>query len=248
MFWKQSKNNIWVVAHRGVKAFYPENTMVSFENAIKMGVDGIETDIHMTTDGKLVLFHDSTLERTTNGKGQVEDFTYGELRKLDAGAHFSEKFYGERIPLLEELLDLIKKPNFMLNIEMKDYRLEAADKTIALLERYGFTDRYVITCFNAEVTTYVHEKYGVKTQGFPPHMVKNYRADTDSHYYSVGISMNDLNKALCDKYYSMNIDPWCWCPDTDEAVEKIIESGATLATCNNPEPALRILRERHLHD
>ena len=63
MFWSQSKDNIWIVGHRGVRALLPENTLISFQKAIDLGLNGIETDIHMTTDGQLVLHHDDTLER-----------------------------------------------------------------------------------------------------------------------------------------------------------------------------------------
>ena len=72
MFWSQSKDNIWIVGHRGVRALLPENTLISFQKAIDLGLNGIETDIHMTTDGQLVLHHDDTLERTTDGSGKIE--------------------------------------------------------------------------------------------------------------------------------------------------------------------------------
>ena len=96
MEWMQGRDRVWVVGHRGAKALWPENTMLSFEKAIALGVDGIETDVHMTADGHLVLMHDLLLDRTTNGHGSVEEKTLAELRRLDAGS-------GERIPLLSEL-------------------------------------------------------------------------------------------------------------------------------------------------
>ncbi len=248
MFWNQSKENIWIVGHRGVRAILPENTLVSFQKAIDLGLNGIETDVHMTTDGQLVLHHDATLERTTNGTGHIEDFSYAELRKLDAGVKFSKEYAGQRIPRLEELLERIQDPAFFLNIEMKDYRPEALEKTIHTLGRYGFHDRYVITCFNGDVTTLAHKKYGVKTQGFPLHMVANLKEDTESHYYSSGIGMSDLKRELVEEYYQKGIDPWCWCPDTREAVQSAISTGITLMTVNNPYPALEIVRKSEEED
>lgn len=246
MFWNQSKENIWIVGHRGVRAILPENTMVSFQKAIDLGLNGIETDIHMTTDGQLVLHHDATLERTTNGSGNIEEFSYAELKKLDAGVKFSEGYAGQYIPRLEELLERIEDPAFFLNVEMKDYRPEALEKTIHTLDKYGFHDRYVIACFDANVTTLAHEKYGVKTQGFPLHMVKNLEDDTESHYYSSGIWMNDLTKELVDEYYKKGIDPWCWCPDTEEAVRLALSTGITLMTVNDPYPALEIVKNKKI--
>ncbi len=241
MFWNQSKDNIWIVGHRGVKALLPENTMISFQKAIDLKLNGIETDIHMTADGQLVLHHDEMLDRTTTGSGSIQSYTYADLRKLDAGVKFAEEFKGQYIPRLEELLERIDDPSFFLNVEMKDYRPEALDKTIKTLDRYGFHDRYVIACFQADVTTLAHAKYGVKTQGFPLHMVKGWQDDTESHYYASGISMKDLTKEMVDEYYEKGINPWCWCPDTHEKVEKALTTGITLMTVNDPYPALEIL-------
>lgn len=247
MMWEQSENNILVVGHRGVKAFYPENTMLSFQKAIELGVDGIEMDINMTKDGHLVVIHDNTVDRTTNGIGKVADFSLSELKELDAGSCFSSEYAGETIPTFEEFLDLVKNKKLLLNVEIKDYRTCVIDKTINMLEDYKLTDTYVITCFDAKVTTYAHKNYGVKTQGFPEWLVKNYNEETHSHYYSVGIGMKDLTRQLCDKYKKLNIDPWCWCPDDEENVLKAIECGSTLVTVNNPIPALNILKSKRLH-
>ncbi len=245
--WEQSRENILVVGHRGARALYPENTMLSFRKAIELGVDGLEMDINMTSDGHLVVIHDTTVNRTTDGTGEVSGYTLRELKKLDAGSHFSSEYAGERIPTFEEFLDLVKGRNLLLNVEIKDYRTSVIDQTIKLLEDYKLNDTFVITCFDADVTTYVHKKYGVKTQGFPEQYLTHYNRDTNSHYYSVGIGMKDLTRELCDYYLSLNIDPWCWCPDDKENVLKAIRCGVTLATVNNPLPALEILKSKQLH-
>lgn len=248
IMWNQSENNILVFGHRGIKSFYPENTMISFQKAIEAGVDGIEIDINMTKDGYLVLIHDTSLDRTTNGTGLIKDMCLHELKKLDAGSHFSPDYSKEKIPTFEEFLNFIHDKNILVNVEIKDYRESVVDKTIQMLKDYQLSDRYVITCFNADITTYAHKKYGVKTQGFPEWLVRNYKDDTDSHYYSVGIPMKDLTKELCDKYKEKDIDPWCWCPDDEESIYKVIDCGTTLVTVNNPFPALKILRENNLHE
>src|SRR5256885_3658819 len=85
--------------HRGNPDEYPENTLASFRSAIELGVDIIECDVHMSADGQLVVIHDHTLDRTTNGTGMVRDHTYAQLRELDAGR-------GEHLPLLNEFLEL----------------------------------------------------------------------------------------------------------------------------------------------
>ena len=97
-YWKQNKDNIWVAAHRGWCSKYPENTIEAIRAAVELGVDQIETDIRVTKDGELVLMHDATVDRTTNGTGKVIDYTLEELRQLDAGVHKGLEFAGLKVP------------------------------------------------------------------------------------------------------------------------------------------------------
>ena len=242
MYWDQSRENISIMGHRGVRALYPENTMLSFRKAVEYGLDGIETDVHLTTDGQLVLHHDEMLERTTNGTGNIETYSYADLRKLDAGIKFNEKYAGQYIPRLEELLELVQDTKMVLNVEMKDYRPEALDKTIQTLDHYGVLERCVIASFSGAVTTLAHKKYGVKTQGFPLYLVEDADEETEQHYYAVGIPLKDLSQELCAEYVKKGIDPWSWCEDTEEQVRESIAKGSTLITVNDPRPAMKILR------
>lgn len=93
------------VAHRGASAVAPENTMAAFEKAVELGADAIELDLHVSHDGELVIIHDDTLDRTTDGQGPVHTRSLRELKQLDAGRWFSERFAGQRIPTLAEVLD-----------------------------------------------------------------------------------------------------------------------------------------------
>lgn len=111
-------------AHRGGAALWPENTLAAFEGAVALGYRYIETDVHMTRDGKIVCFHDATLERTTNGRGRICELDYRELSRLDAGHNFTPdggtfpfRGQGLRVPTLEEALAL--HPDLRLNIEIK---------------------------------------------------------------------------------------------------------------------------------
>lgn len=93
------------VAHRGASAQAPENTMAAFERAVECGADAIELDLHISRDGELVIIHDDTLDRTTDGQGPVHAFSLQELKRLDAGRWFGERFADQRIPTLTEVLD-----------------------------------------------------------------------------------------------------------------------------------------------
>jgi glycerophosphoryl diester phosphodiesterase len=107
-----------IIAHRGYRAKYPENTLASFSAALDIGVKMIELDVMLTRDRKMVVIHDTTLERATDGHGQVNSYTLKELKELDAGSWFHPRFAGERLPALEEVLDHVKG-RALINIEIK---------------------------------------------------------------------------------------------------------------------------------
>ncbi|MDP4549529.1 glycerophosphodiester phosphodiesterase family protein [Alkalihalobacillus macyae] len=115
-----SKNGQYVqtVAHRGASGYAPENTMAAFEKAVKMKADYIEIDVQQTKDGELIVIHDTSVERTTDGSGMVKDLTLEELKQLDAGSWFGEEFAGEKLPTLAEVLDAYRGKSGIL-IELK---------------------------------------------------------------------------------------------------------------------------------
>ncbi|WP_299088552.1 glycerophosphodiester phosphodiesterase family protein [uncultured Metabacillus sp.] len=114
-----SKNHkIQIIAHRGAAGYAPENTMISFRKALDLKADYIELDIQMTKDGEIVVIHDATVDRTTNGTGNVRDFTYEEIRKLDAGQWFHKKFSGQQIPTFQEVItEFHGKVGFLIEIK-----------------------------------------------------------------------------------------------------------------------------------
>ncbi|AWB43186.1 hypothetical protein DCC85_02340 [Paenibacillus sp. CAA11] len=138
-------------AHRGAAGHCPENTMVSFRRALELGATGIETDVQMTKDGELVLIHDESLKRTTGREAWINDVTLEEVRELDAGAWYGAEFAGERIPRLDELLELLKDRSTILNIELKNGMVQYPEleaKVIQAVRRYEMSERVVISSFN----------------------------------------------------------------------------------------------------
>lgn len=138
-----------VFAHRGASAHTPENTLAAFQLALEHGADGIEFDVKLTSDGQVVVHHDASLERTTNGKGQLKDFTLAELKQLDAGSWFGEQFRGERIPTLAEIFETVGDKLFM-NIELTNYATpfdKLVDKVAELVERYHMHKRILYSSF-----------------------------------------------------------------------------------------------------
>jgi len=138
-----------IFAHRGDFAHAPENTLPSFEQALQKGADGIELDAKLTSDGQVIVIHDSTVDRTTNGKGRVASLALEEIRKLDAGSWFNEKFSGTKVPLLEEVFDLVNKDK-LINIELTNYsspRDGLAVKVCELLKRHNNHSQILFSSF-----------------------------------------------------------------------------------------------------
>jgi glycerophosphoryl diester phosphodiesterase len=142
-----------VIAHRGFSGVAPENTLAAFQKAIEVNADMFELDVLLSRDGRVVVIHDDTVERTTDGVGSVSALTLAELRALDAGSWFSAEFAGERIPTLEETLELAKD-RILVNIEIKTEAVTdqasggIVDKTLAIVRRADMMDQVVISSFD----------------------------------------------------------------------------------------------------
>jgi glycerophosphoryl diester phosphodiesterase len=111
-----------VIAHRGASAYAPENTLAAFQLAAEQGADAIELDVDLTRDGHVVVMHDATIERTTNGHGRVHDLALDEIRQADAGVWKGVAFKGERVPLLQEVFEAVGQ-QLLINVEIKDMSL-----------------------------------------------------------------------------------------------------------------------------
>ena len=139
-----------IIAHRGASRIAPENTLAAFRIACELGADGIELDVKLTSDGEVVVLHDQTLNRTTDGHGSLKNYRLAELKKLDAGAWFDHGFAGERIPTLAEVLQTFGD-SIMYDIELKSFPspgqpLVAA--VSALINKYNLAEQVLITSFN----------------------------------------------------------------------------------------------------
>ncbi|MBQ6874565.1 MAG: glycerophosphodiester phosphodiesterase [Clostridia bacterium] len=141
-----------IIAHRGFSGKYPENTMLAFSKAVEIGADGIELDVHFTKDGEIVIIHDETIDRTTDGTGFVRDYTYEELSRFNAYGRFEGQFEFQRIPTLREYFELVKDvEGFITNIELKTgiFEYEGIEKAVIdLVKEFGLEDRTILSSFN----------------------------------------------------------------------------------------------------
>lgn len=139
-----------IFGHRGASKHAPENTLAAFEFAFRTGAPAVELDVMLSKDKEVVVIHDHKVDRTTDGHGFVNQLTLKELKKLDAGSKFSEKFTGEKIPTMDEIFDLISGDR-LVNIELKNYHSihdPLVSKVVEIVNKRGKADSVIFSSFS----------------------------------------------------------------------------------------------------
>ncbi|MGN1169175.1 MAG: glycerophosphodiester phosphodiesterase, partial [Acutalibacteraceae bacterium] len=137
-----------IISHRGANRLAPQNTLPAFEAALKIGVDGFETDVHLTADGVPVICHNYKVNETSDGTGKISAMTYDEFKSYDFGGYFSPEFKGTTAPSLDEFLRLCLGADLeIINIELKpslENDMSVVSKTIQMVKDYGLSDKLLI--------------------------------------------------------------------------------------------------------
>lgn len=236
---------IYIEGHRGFCAEYPENTLLSYEKAIDLGVDAFEFDVWLSADKVPVLSHDCSVARACGVQGYIRDMTLAEIKKLNPCMRekFGDKFDGKvEIPTLKELLELVKKkkPEMLLGVEIKEYTEENVDITVNMLKEYGFFDRCWFYAFNGRIIRYLKEKYNARTMGYPDFQMGEF--DGYECYDEIGISMQVARSEVFEIYKNKNLPMHMFCADTEENVKFCVERGASLITANDPRPLIKYIK------
>ncbi len=153
-----------IIAHRGASGYAPENTISSFKKAIELGSTSFEFDVQMTKDGKLVVIHDEVLGRTVDTTGYVIYTNYMDIVNHSAGKWFSDEYAHERVPLLEEVLDLFSETD-RIHLEIKKLFIDnrnMEDKIYSMLKAFKFTENTIVSSFNHRSIKYFNDKYDTK--------------------------------------------------------------------------------------
>lgn len=188
---------VTLAGHRGWRAKYPENTMRGFREVLKLDIDAIEMDVHMTKDYHIVICHDANLARTTDTSGMIYEMTLEEVRKADAGIKRGEEFKGEKVPMFEEFLELMAtRPDVRILLELKDYpevlgdfAYASAGLTLSLCKQYGIwgKDRLTVLTFSAGLCAWLRTRYTKEEfslHGFyPKAKMKGYENEDPYKYY-----------------------------------------------------------------
>ena len=219
--------------------------------AVTQGVDAIELDARLSADNQVVVFHDPILDRTTNGTGQLAQKTLAELRALDAGAFFSNKFSGEKIPLLEEVFDAVGEKTF-INVELKNYTIprdQLVEKICALVVKHGLEDRVLFSSFSAANLR--------KANQLLPHVPRGLLAFegwtgawarsfgfTFGEYDALHPSFKDVNIQEIQRVHRLKRRVHTWTVNKAEEISRLKEKGVDGIYTDDPLMALQAIGRR----
>ena len=257
---RQEKPRPLVIAHRGGAGLWPENTLYAFERARELGVDMIETDVHSTSDGVLVLMHDATVDRTTNGTGRINEMTLAELKKLDAGYRFStdgmktfpQRGRGLTVPTLEEVFAQL--PEMRFTIEPKQERPSLAKPLCRIIREKGMTNKVFIGSFRQTVLDEFRKECPEIATSASPVEVSEFmnrsKAGRDDAYrpamralqvpeYAVG--MRVLSKDFVEAAHARNLQVHAWTVNETSAMSRLIEFGVDGLMTDYPDRLISLL-------
>lgn len=233
-----------VLGHRGASGYAPENTLEAFKLAMDMGADGFELDVHLSKDGELVVIHDETVDRTTDGTGFVGEMTLAELKALDASNH-KEGYKGAKIPTLGEVYDLIRDTDHIVNVEIKTDNIfypQLEEKVLALEKEKGMEGRIVYSSFNHYTVKKIRTLAPDAQIGmlFGDVLVEPY-----DYCKSVGANLLHPSKAnlnvpgFAEKAKEAGLGMNVWTVNEVEYMEKCLACGAGIVT-NYPDIAVKL--------
>lgn len=237
-----------IFGHRGASGYAPENTLEAFRLAMDMGADGFELDVHMSRDGELVVIHDESVDRTTDGHGFVRDLTLAQLKALDASNHM-DAYRGAKIPTLAEVYDLIRDTHHIVNVEIKTdecFYPGMEEACLALAKEKGVEDRILYSSFNHHTLLKMRQlKPDVKLgMLFGDIMLRpwEYAKQLDVEYLhpmKMNIYVPGFVEGTLGAGYGINM----WTIDDEPTMLECLKCGAGIIT-NLPDVAVA-LREKH---
>ncbi|MCL2286811.1 MAG: glycerophosphodiester phosphodiesterase [Firmicutes bacterium] len=235
-----------IFAHRGASAYCPENTMEAFQLAIDQGADGFELDIHLSKDGHVVVTHDFTLERLSNGNGRVCDHDLADMKKLN----FNQLFPGQPsclVPTLTEVYALVADTSLIINVELKttdEFYSQMPAKLIQLEQEYGMIGRVTYSSFNHYSLMAIKKlNPGAKIELLyslglvdPWVYAKYLSADAINPHYRIIKALPDTVARCHENGIKVNV----WTVDSPEDMALMLKLGVDCIITNKPDVALRL--------
>lgn len=238
-----------IFGHRGASGYAPENTLEAFDMAARMGAHGVELDVHICRSGELVVIHDETIERVSDGEGWVKDMTLTELKKL----HFNRtrpEYPEARIPTLREVFQLLKPTGLQINAELKNTIVDYPDlerRVIELADQEGMLDRIIFSSFNH------YSMLRVKAIDKSLYCGLLYEATMITPWaYAVALGMDAIHPSLgevilpggeCAAAHKAGIQVNPYTVNSEEEIKGCLREGADILIGNYPDRGLKLLRE-----
>ena len=224
-----------LTGHRGAAKLEPENTLLSIQKAIDLGVDQIEIDVHLTRDQHLVVIHDTTVDRTTDGQGAIADLTLAEVKQLEAGK-------GERIPTLQEVIDLVRG-KVILQIELKGP--DTAEPVIQAVEQNSMENEVLLTSFvhdrlreARQLNPYL--RLGALWSNPPPDACEQ---AVDMGAEAIHIQHLNIDSQLVGEAHAHGLMIRAWNPDTVEEIQRVVDLGVDAIGSNRPDLLIKTGRK-----
>jgi glycerophosphoryl diester phosphodiesterase len=216
-----------IIGHRGAAGYEPENTLLSFQKAIDIGVDWIEFDLHRSADGHLVVIHDDTVDRTTGGHGKVSDLTLAELKKLDAGK-------GQRIPTFQEVIDLARgRVKMIPEIKQEGIEMELLD----IIDRNDLVNRCLVSSFFTYSIRRCKEFHPqLQTAAIFSHLPIDFRAlALDVMADALFLRKDIASSALVTECHKNGFNVCIWNEDKPEEIRKYADMEPDFMSSNFPD-------------
>jgi glycerophosphoryl diester phosphodiesterase len=238
----------WIIAHRGASGHTPENTMAAFERAVQLGAGFIETDLHLTRDAQFVAIHDATLERTTNGRGAVRDFTLAELRRLDAGKWFDRDYMGQRIPTLDEILEFARKNDVIFYLEVKyDAAWGMHHSLMAALQKAENAARTIVISFDQTTLAALRRVDASIMMGLlADESGKDYVKDTlELGARQLCPQASLVTRELVERAHGADLQVATWTVDDVDEMRRVITAGVDGIMTNFPDRLRGVIEDLH---
>ena len=237
-----------ILAHRGDMAHAPENTLPSFQMAVQKGADGVELDAKLTADGHVIVIHDPTLDRTTDGSGRVASSTLESVRKIDAGSWFSDVFRGAQVPLLEEVFETVGRQK-LINIELTNYSTPAdglVAKVCELVRRHKVQEQILFSSFLAsnlrKAAHYLPEipRGLLAMPGFPGTWARSF-GFMFGNYQALHPYISDASRQQVQRMHRLHRRVHVWTANSHEQVNQLREWNVDGIFTDDPQLALLAL-------
>lgn len=243
------QRSIVVEGHRGYAAAFPENTMISYEAAIDLGVDAVEFDIRLTKDKVPVLMHDKNAKRTCGVDVDIADLTLQEVKEKLAPAYtekFGDKYLscGLTVPTFEELCALAakKRPDIHMGTELKISTTECADIAVGLLKKYGLFENAYFYLWDTRIVEYIKTVYGGRTMGYLKGSMKYHGKDPYKYYDEIGLGKSQVKSIFYPFFVRKKMPVHMFCADTEKDVKLFLKKKeCSLITANDPVPLMKVL-------